>query len=131
MLALSVLDELIHLDGRGSWTFYMAHQGYLRHIIESTSVEDAQLAQLVSADPPPSLRPLYTYESKMAMLTRLASTVAGAELLLESGLMVRMAEMTVFACRQGRGSSRTDCAHLLAFLHTPGRRVSLKRSTID
>ena len=35
------------------------------------------------------MKSLYTYESKMAMLTRLAATVAGAELLLESGLMLR------------------------------------------
>ena len=37
----------------------------------------------------PNMKSLYTYESKMAMLTRLAATVAGAELLLESGLMLR------------------------------------------
>ena len=36
-----------------------------------------------------NMKSLYTYESKMAMLTRLAATVAGAELLLESGLMLR------------------------------------------
>ena len=42
---------------------------------------------------------LYTYESKMAFFTRMASSVAGAELLLESGLMVRLAEMRVFSAR--------------------------------
>ena len=98
MLALSVLDELVHLDGRGSWTYYMSNQGYLRHIIESMSVEDGELAQLLSPDPE-NVRALYVYESKMALLTRLASTVAGAELLLESGLMLRLSEMTIFSSR--------------------------------
>ena len=35
----------------------------------------------------------------MAFFTRLASTLSGAELLLESGLMVRLAEMKVFSAR--------------------------------
>jgi nuclear pore complex protein Nup205 len=98
MLALSVIDELILLDGRGTWTFYMSNQGYLRHIIESMTVEDAQLVQLLTTDSD-NMRALYTYESKMAMLTRMASTVAGAEILLESGLLVRLSEMSVFSSR--------------------------------
>ena len=102
MLALSVLDELVHLDGRGSWTFYMSNQGYLRHIIESMTIEDQHLVQLLSAEPD-NLKALYTYESKMAMLTRLASTVTGAELLLESGLMVRLSDMTIFSSRPDIG----------------------------
>lgn len=98
MLAVSVLDELIKLDGRGTWTFYMSNQGYLRHIIESLSKEDDELLSLLNPSPG-DLRLLYTYESKMAMLIRLASTVTGAELLLESGLMLRLAEMNVFSAR--------------------------------
>jgi hypothetical protein len=37
----------------------------------------------------------------MALLTRLASTSTGAELLLETGLMLRLAEMMVFSARPG------------------------------
>lgn len=62
----------------------------MRHIVESMSVEDARLLSLLSSgdQEEASMKSLYTYESKMAMLTRLAATVSGAELLLESGLMV-------------------------------------------
>ena len=71
----------------------MSCQGYLRHIVESLASEDeALLALLGGGDDDgggPNMKSLYTYESKMAMLTRLAATVAGAELLLESGLMLR------------------------------------------
>ncbi len=35
----------------------------------------------------------------MALLSRLASSTSGAELLLESGLMLRLAEMRVFSMR--------------------------------
>lgn len=92
MLALSVLNELVFLDGRGTWTFYMSNQGYLRYIIDSMVVDDPRLVQLLAGDADAAdgggLKFLYAYEAKMAMVTRLASTVAGAELLLESGLMV-------------------------------------------
>ena len=93
MLALSVIDELVRLDARGTWTHYMSNQGYLRHIVESLASEDEALLGLLGGSDDdgggPNMKSLYTYESKMAMLTRLAATVAGAELLLESGLMLR------------------------------------------
>ena len=120
MLALSVIDELVRLDDRGTWTHYMSNQvinhsllfprlgflssshvvnwlhtiqGYLRHIVESLASEDEALLGLLGGSDDdgggPNMKSLYTYESKMAMLTRLAATVAGAELLLESGLMLR------------------------------------------
>ena len=69
-------------------------QGYLRHIVESLASEDEALLGLLGGGGGDGLgglnmKSLYTYESKMAMLTRLAATVAGAELLPESGLMLR------------------------------------------
>ena len=114
MLALSVLDELVHLDGRGGWTYYMSNQGYLRHIIESMSVEDPELARLLTPDPE-NLRAIYVYESKMALLTRLASTVAGAELLLESGLMLRLSEMTIFSSRPDVSAPSSDPSMMMDF----------------
>ena len=95
---MSVLNELINLNGRGLWTYYLSNQGYLRHLIESFTSENEQLLDLLNPEPD-SLRALYAFESKMALLARLASTPAGAEILLESGLMLRLSEMTVFSAR--------------------------------
>ena len=76
---------------------FLFNSSYLRHIIESMSSEDSQLMQLLSPSDndnvngssaflsAEAMRSLYLYESKMSLLTRLASTAAGAELLLESG----------------------------------------------
>jgi nuclear pore complex protein Nup205 len=61
-------------------------------------IEDSQLANLVSSRPD-HLKAFYTYETKMALLTRLASTATGSEMLLESGLMVKLSEMSVFSSR--------------------------------
>ena len=60
--------------------------------------EDKDLLQLLSPQPSqPKI--LFTYESKMAFFTRMASTLSGAELLLESGLMIRLSEMKVYSAR--------------------------------
>ena len=61
--------------------------------------EDVQLANLVNSRPDDHFKSLYTYETKMALLTRVASTATGSEMLLESSLMIKMAEMTVFSSR--------------------------------
>ena len=110
MLALSLLDELICLEGRGAWLYYLSKQGYLRHIIESLVSEDNQLANLVNSRPDDHLKALYTYETKMALLTRVASTATGSEMLLESSLMVKMAEMTVFSSRPETSNANFDAA---------------------
>ena len=78
---------------------FFPKQGYLRHIIESLVAEDVQLANLVNSRPDDHFKSLYTYETKMALLTRVASTATGSEMLLESSLMIKMAEMTVFSSR--------------------------------
>ena len=98
ILALGLLDQLISLDKKGTWMWYVSREGYLKHIIEMLSSEDNELLNMLS---PQQTQPkiLFTYESKMAFFTRIASTLSGAELLLESGLMVRLAEMKVFSAR--------------------------------
>jgi nuclear pore complex protein Nup205 len=103
MLALSLLDELVLLDGRGRWTQYVSAQGYLRHIIESLASENELLLKLLSPSDDygssRNLRALYVYESKMATLARMATSVNGAATLMQAGLLLRMAEMTVFSAR--------------------------------
>lgn len=99
MLALSLLDELVCLEGRGAWLYYLSKQGYLRHIIESLANEDNHLTDLVNSRPVDHLKILYVYETKMALLTRLASTATGSEMLLESGVLVKFSEMAVFSSR--------------------------------
>ena len=98
ILALGLLDQLISLDKKGTWMWYVSREGYLKHIIEMLSSEDNELLNMLSPQQAHS-KILFTYESKMAFFTRIASTLSGAELLLESGLMVRLAEMKVFSAR--------------------------------
>jgi len=101
ILALALLDELIALDSNGStWMWYISREGYLKNIIETLVRGDSELLNLLSPNNAAGKeRWLHTYESKMAFFTRMACSVAGAELLLESGLMVRLSEMKVFSAR--------------------------------
>lgn len=95
MLALSCLDKLIELDPHSSWVSFLSGRGYLKHFIDSLLDSDGQLESMLHASPE-SLRPLYVYESKMALLCRVASTRTGAEMLLEQKALAVMASMKVF-----------------------------------
>jgi len=97
MLTLSCLDKLIELDPHSSWVPFLSERGYLKHLIDSLLNSDAngQLESMLFATPE-SLRPLYVYESKMALLCRIASTRIGAEMLLEQKALSVLASMKVY-----------------------------------
>ncbi|XP_030645807.1 nuclear pore complex protein Nup205 [Chanos chanos] len=95
MLALSVLDRILSIDRQGQWLLYMCNSGYLRVLVESLRQDDTALQTLLTPQPP-LLKPLYIYESKMALLTRVAKTAQGAVELLRFGLVAQLAECQVF-----------------------------------
>ncbi|KAJ4431675.1 hypothetical protein ANN_20275, partial [Periplaneta americana] len=95
MLALSCLDKLIELDPHTSWVSFLSSRGYLKHLIDSLLNSDDKLISILETTPI-TLRPLYLYESKMALLCRIASTHSGAELLLEQGTFACLSYMTAF-----------------------------------
>ncbi|PSN57903.1 hypothetical protein C0J52_00218 [Blattella germanica] len=94
MLALSCLDKLIELDPHTNWISFLSSRGYLKHLIDSLLDSDPKLIALTTQTT--TLRPLYLYESKMALLCRIASTRSGAELLLEQGTFTSLSTMVVF-----------------------------------
>ncbi|KAM4733383.1 LOW QUALITY PROTEIN: nuclear pore complex protein Nup205 [Anableps anableps] len=94
MLALAVLDR-IFIDRQNQWLLYVCNSGYLRSLVESLRQDDAALQSLLTPQPP-LLKPLYIYESKMALLTRVAKTGPGAVELLRCGLVAQLIECQVF-----------------------------------
>uniref|UniRef100_A0A8D3BYC0 Nucleoporin 205 n=1 Tax=Scophthalmus maximus TaxID=52904 RepID=A0A8D3BYC0_SCOMX len=95
MLALAVLDRILSIDRQNQWLVYVCNSGYLRSLVESLRQDDAALQSLLTPQPP-LLKPLYIYESKMALLTRVAKTGQGAVELLRCGLVVQLMECQVF-----------------------------------
>uniref|UniRef100_A0A4W5RL30 Nucleoporin 205 n=1 Tax=Hucho hucho TaxID=62062 RepID=A0A4W5RL30_9TELE len=95
MLALAVLDRILSIDRQSQWLLYVCNSGYLRVLVESLRQDDAALQTLLSPQPP-LLKPLYIYESKMALLTRVAKTGQGAVELLRCGLVAQLVECQVF-----------------------------------
>uniref|UniRef100_A0AAQ4RH44 Nucleoporin 205 n=1 Tax=Gasterosteus aculeatus aculeatus TaxID=481459 RepID=A0AAQ4RH44_GASAC len=91
MLALAVLDRILSIDRQNQWLVYVCNSGYLRSLVESLRQDDAALQSLL-APQPPLLKPLYIYESKMALLTRVAKTGQGAVELLRCGLVAQLIE---------------------------------------
>lgn len=97
MLAMASFSSLISLTGTVNWVVYMSGQGYLKHIIESIMNSDDELKSLLEPVPS-SLKNLYIYESKLSLLSHIATTRIGAELLLEQKLLVYFSTMKVFDC---------------------------------
>ncbi|XP_061773938.1 nuclear pore complex protein Nup205 isoform X1 [Nerophis ophidion] len=95
MLALAVLDRILSIDRQNQWLVYFCNSGYLRSLVESLRQDDTALQCLLTPQPP-LLKPLYIYESKMALLTRVAKTNQGAVELLRSGLVAQLIECQVF-----------------------------------
>ncbi|XP_053282172.1 nuclear pore complex protein Nup205 isoform X2 [Pleuronectes platessa] len=95
MLALAVLDRILSIDRQNQWLVYVCNSGYLRSLVESLRRDDAALQTLLTPQPP-LLKPLYIYESKMALMTRVAKTGQGAVELLRCGLVVQLMECQVF-----------------------------------
>lgn len=95
MLALAVLDRVLSIDRQCQWLVYLCNSGYLRVLVESLKQDDASLQTLLTPQPP-LLKPLYIYESKMALLTRVAKTAQGAMELLRCGLVAQLVECQVF-----------------------------------
>ena len=98
MLALAVLDELIILDRQAATIRFLANHGFLKHLIETLSRDEEGLTELLTK-PGGNIRCLYVYESKINLLIRVACNPVGAELLLQAGLMARLAEFSVLDLR--------------------------------
>uniref|UniRef100_A0A672ZRI4 Nucleoporin 205 n=1 Tax=Sphaeramia orbicularis TaxID=375764 RepID=A0A672ZRI4_9TELE len=95
MLALAVLDRILSIDRQNQWLLYVCNSGYLRSLVESLRQDDGALQSMLTPQPP-LLKPLYIYESKMALLTRVAKTGQGAVELLRCGLVAQLMECQVF-----------------------------------
>uniref|UniRef100_A0A8C9L7F6 Nucleoporin 205 n=1 Tax=Pavo cristatus TaxID=9049 RepID=A0A8C9L7F6_PAVCR len=98
MLALALLDRIVSVDKQQQWLLYLSNSGYLKVLVDSLVDDDLTLQSLLMPQPP-LLKALYTYESKMAFLTRVAKSQQGALELLRSGVIVRLAQCQVYDMR--------------------------------
>ncbi|XP_043823780.1 nuclear pore complex protein Nup205 isoform X1 [Dromiciops gliroides] len=98
MLALALLDRIVSVDKQQQWLLYLSNSGYLKVLVDSLVEDDLTLQSLLTPQPP-LLKALYTYESKMAFLTRVAKIQQGALELLKSGVIVRLAQCQVYDMR--------------------------------
>ncbi|RUS70914.1 hypothetical protein EGW08_021327, partial [Elysia chlorotica] len=99
MLALSVLDTVLSLDGQRAWLSFLCGRGYLQHLLDSLASEDDQQLLAILAPQPANLRALYIFQSKMSLLTRVAQDPEGARTLLHGGSLEKMASCSVLSLR--------------------------------
>ena len=95
MLALSCIDMLLDIDSMVNFIHFISRRGYLAHLVDSLIKTDSQLCRILESVPE-NMKALYVYESKMAMLGRIASSHVGAELLLEHRALGVLSGMKVY-----------------------------------
>ena len=101
-VAFSALDVLITYDRKHHWLALLCHSGYLAHFIADIKAKENDLVNLLKPNPGKykdkklanlvldTIRPLYVYESKMSLLTRIAQTQKGCAVLTEFGLLKQL-----------------------------------------
>ncbi|XP_061729027.1 nuclear pore complex protein Nup205-like [Cydia pomonella] len=87
--SVTLIDVDLRTDGIDA-----SNQGLLRSLVDSLLSMDEGLREAVEPNPK-SLRVIYLYESKMALLTRVAGSAAGAGALLAHGALQALAELSV------------------------------------
>ncbi|KAJ8924600.1 hypothetical protein NQ315_000750 [Exocentrus adspersus] len=95
ILAMSSFSHLMMLSGNINWIVFMSGRGYLKHIIQSIMDSDTELRSMLEPQAE-SIKPLYLYMAKILLLSRLAGTKMGAELVLEQKLLACFSNMSVF-----------------------------------
>lgn len=95
MLALSCIDILLEMNMMVNYIQFISRRGYLAHLVDSLMKTDNQLCRILETMPD-NMKALYVYESKMAILGRVASTHIGAELLLEHKTLSVLSAMKVY-----------------------------------
>ncbi|CAI5785815.1 pore complex Nup205 [Podarcis lilfordi] len=113
MLALALLDRIISVDKQQQWLLYLSNSGYLKVLVDSLADDDLKLQSLLTPQPP-LLKALYTYESKMAFLTKVAKIQQGALELRRSGVIVKLAQCQVYDMRP-----ETDQQGIFGMRETP------------
>jgi len=96
MLALSCLEVLMRLDPSPAWRNFLSDRGYLQLLVDGLLTVDDALVDMCTGDRVKNLRPVYIYECKLALLTRIASTREGAMLLVEQRAPGVLSAMKVF-----------------------------------
>lgn len=94
MLGLSCLNKILELDYDNTWAIHLSSRGYLKHMIDGLLESDNLLRCMLQPNPQ-TIKPLYLYEAKMAIFTRLASVRLGAESLLENNILFCLSNMSV------------------------------------
>ena len=74
---------------------HLNQQGQLKRLLDGIELDDNLLLTLVSVGG--DLRPLYVYESRCALLSRLAMVAEGARQLLQAGLMTRLSKLQILS----------------------------------
>ncbi|ESO12327.1 hypothetical protein HELRODRAFT_187835, partial [Helobdella robusta] len=98
MLSMSVLDKVLLIDTQKMWLNDVSSCGCIQHVTNGISADDHHLKLMLNPDPVP-LKTLFIFQSKMSLLSRIARTREGANVLLSCDVMSHLAACSVLSLR--------------------------------
>ncbi|KAI5985097.1 nucleoporin Nup186/Nup192/Nup205 [Pisolithus albus] len=109
-VAFTLLDSLVNLcraEKSRTLLTTLVRYGYLSSFVRGLKEAEVQLQHVLKPDPD-DLNPLYVYEAKMALFTRMAQYRAGAERLLEAQILPTLAQCEFLDTRPEADQSFMD-----------------------
>ncbi|KAI6038837.1 nucleoporin Nup186/Nup192/Nup205 [Pisolithus marmoratus] len=109
-VAFTLLDSLVNLcraEKSRTLLTTLVRYGYLSSFVRGLKETEMQLQHVLKPDPD-DLNPLYVYEAKMALFTRMAQFRAGAERLLEAQILPTLAQCEYLDTRPEADQSFMD-----------------------
>ena len=100
MCGYSLMNRLLEHDQEHKWLHYLDDNGFLSCLVKSLSNSDNQLLEELFRSELSNDQVVYIFESKVALLMRVAKSSAGAHLLLKNDLVSSLCLCTVFDQRK-------------------------------
>ncbi|KXN92702.1 hypothetical protein AN958_06980 [Leucoagaricus sp. SymC.cos] len=109
-IAFMLLDALVQLAGQEKHSIVISallRHGILANFVRGVKESDERLQSVLKPDPD-DLNPLYVFESKMSLFTRMSHTRAGAEKLLDAQIIPILARCDYLDARPEADQSFMD-----------------------
>ena len=100
MMGFSILNKILKFDIDHKWLKFINDNGYLSCIINTISDTDNQLLEELFHSESNNDKIIYIFESKLAFLLSISTSVQGSQCLLKNDLITKLIACSIFSQRK-------------------------------
>lgn len=99
-MGFSILNKILKFDIDHKWLKFINDNGYLSCIINTISDTDNQLLEELFHSESNNDKIIYIFESKLAFLLSISTSVQGSQCLLKNDLITKLIACSIFSQRK-------------------------------